>query len=379
MTTETEIPNLKITDLTTIGSPRKEHGLGLDDTAFKLPGGPDKLNFYNQISNQDDKVAFIKTMSVYLKEKERLDKINTAKEDIRRLINKAWRKEKKRDLTVGASSQSASPMPPPPVAPENSSAPPLPSSTGGKPSIMSGGGLVDYIDRYRNRKHTTKAKIPKDEAETRGGTLNEYMKTYDDLDNINQGQDQKNRETQNTLSRILSDENQNNKYTKKDLIQDYDADPVFSQKTLSIGTSDRLVFIFGTYIIRSLILFMIEWSINSHMITTFQQCFNSYIIGYISLFLVWVLVANIRESAYEENILMNSLFYYINTKNKTSTARIGIHILIQLILLPLIFIIKYQKTPIEQDSFEQKRALYNAISNVTFLIWLMTTVIASRF
>jgi hypothetical protein len=208
------------------------------------------------------------------------------------------------------------------------------------PSVQTGGGLVDYIKRWNT---TYNPSIPEGKQH-----------------NIDEPTDKI-------------------KYTTADFIEEFDDDPEFSQKTLSVGPIDRIIFIVGTFFIRAIILFMVQWGINSHMITTFHQCFTSYIVGYIALFLVWVLIANIPENAYEENVLLSSIFYYINTKNnKVGYLRIIIHILLQIILLPILYIIKYHSTPIDQDSFEQRRAIYNAISNVTFFIWLMTTVVATR-
>ena len=226
----------------------------------------------------------------------------------------------------------------PPAAPSSATAP-APLSPAAPPASnlnpnQHGGGLIDYIDRW-NTKYSPK--------------------TYQNLESI-----------------------PGTKFTPTDFIEEFDDDLEFSQKTLSVGPIDRIIFIVGTFFIRTIILFMVQWGINSHMITTFQQCFTSYVVGYVALFLVWVLIANIPENKYEENILLSSIFYYINTKNKVGYHRIIIHILLQIILLPILFIIKYYSTPIDQDSFEQRRAIYNAISNVTFFIWLMTTVVATR-
>ena len=167
---------------------------------------------------------------------------------------------------------------------------------------------------------------------------------------------------------------------KYQLIESLNEDPIYSQQTTEIATIDRTIFIVGTYIIRTIVLLMIEWGINSHMITTFKQSFQAYIGGYIALFLVWVGLANINENEYQENIVLSSLFYYINARaNKLTKVRILIHIFVQISLLPLLFIIKYKSSEIDQDSFEQRKQLYDAISQFTFFIWLMTSIIASRF
>ena len=77
------------------------------------------------------------------------------------------------------------------------------------------------------------------------------------------------------------------------------------------------------------------------MIKSFKQCYEAYIAGYISLFLVWVLVANIGENAYEENVVLSSIFYYINTQaHKSSKFRIILHIFVQISLIPILYIVK---------------------------------------
>ena len=174
--------------------------------------------------------------------------------------------------------------------------------------------------------------------------------------------------------------NLQNDNDKQDFIQLIDEDPKYSPETTQIATIDRTIFIVGTYIIRTLVLLMIDWGINSHMITTFKQSFEAYISGYIALFLVWVAIANISENEYQENIVLSSLFYYINTRaNKLTTFRILLHIFVQISLIPILFIVKYKSSEIDQDSFEQRQGLYNAISQFSFFIWLMTSIIASRF
>ena len=351
----------KFADLTSVGSPKGDFELskGLEDAAFNMPGGPDKINFYAQTNSDADKKAFEEAMTIYKREQVRLKKIDDAKEDIRNILKRQWRKvrevevEKPVDLSGGGLDvdfrkkyeqlfqgnpvlQEIKVMPP--AAPSSATAP-APLSPAAPPASnlnpnQHGGGLIDYIDRW-NTKYSPK--------------------TYQNLESI-----------------------PGTKFTPTDFIEEFDDDLEFSQKTLSVGPIDRIIFIVGTFFIRTIILFMVQWGINSHMITTFQQCFTSYVVGYVALFLVWVLIANIPENKYEENILLSSIFYYINTKNKVGYHRIIIHILLQIILLPILFIIKYYSTPIDQDSFEQRRAIYNAISNVTFFIWLMTTVVATR-
>jgi hypothetical protein len=336
--------NLKFADLTAVGSPKDSFNLsnGLDDVAVKLPGGPDKVNFYSTLDQNMPTV-----MSIYKKEKRRLEKIDA----LENAIVKELKKEEKDFTTNGQNNKDkdfrsklektlksltgTQDL-------EVESVPPFRGTAGGTVvEEQTGGNLKNYIDKLKGQE------------------------TDDKLDNPESPI------TSNSAPKPQS---------LKDIVDEYEDDPVLSPKYTEIGTVDRAIFIIGTYFIRAIVLFMIEWAINSHMITTFQQCFKAYVVGYISLFLVWVLIANAVENQYEENVLISSLFYYINVRaHSASKFRIGIHIFVQIILLPLLFIIKYKATPVDQDSFEQRRAIYNATSNFTFFIWTMTSIIATRF
>jgi len=183
----------------------------------------------------------------------------------------------------------------------------------------------------------------------------------------------------NALTQLENDSGKPGKQLKEEFVEELDEDPVLTYKNDAINSTDRLIFIIGTYFIRIIVLFIIEWAISSYQVTTFKQAYISYILGYIGIFMIWVLLANIRETPYQENVVFSTLFYYINLKNKYSTFRIVLHCLVQIILLPLLYIIKYKANPISQDSFEQKQQLMKALSNFTFFMWLMTTIIATRF
>jgi hypothetical protein len=319
--------NLKFADLTAVGSPKDSFNLskGLDNVAVKLPGGPDKINFYSTLDQNMPTV-----MSIYKKEKRRLEKIEALEDAIVKELKKEQKDlakdtDLKDELTKTLKTLTGT---------QDLKVEQVPSQTAGAVvEEQTGGNLKSYIDKLKGEDN----KLDNPKESIKGQIL-------------------------------------------KDIVEEYEDDPVLSSKYTAIGSIDRIIFIIGTYFIRAIVLFMIEWAINSHMITTFQQCFKAYVVGYISLFLVWVLIANAVENQYEENVLLSSLFYYINVNaHSASKFRIGIHIFVQIILLPLLFIIKYKASPVDQDSFEQRRAIYNATSNFTFFIWTMTSIIATRF
>ena len=177
-----------------------------------------------------------------------------------------------------------------------------------------------------------------------------------------------------------SDDYFKQKQQKENFVKSLDDNPVYSPKNKELTSSDRITFIISTYFIRLIVLFILEWSVNSHYITTFRDAYIDYVLGYLAIFALWVILANINENPYEENILLSTLFYCVNYKDhKMNKFHIFIHALAQIILLPLLYIIKFKSKPIDQDSFEQKQTLIKAISNFTFLIWIITSLIATRF
>jgi hypothetical protein len=406
--------NLKFADLTAVGYPKDSFNLssGLDDAAVKLPGGPDKINFYSTLDQNMPTV-----MSIYKKEKRRIERIENLEDSIVKNLKKE--RDKKRNTIIrqstpatasnsqgggdGAGTTEPGQAPinrteadfeadqkvreelqnelkkltgtqgitvtAPPESSTNKvtpTAPTAPNQAARENSAKEEKAAAD-AQRAAAEQSAYRAEYLQSGGQQTGGNLKDFVDRLKD-------------KKEEVLNDPEAKIDTNTGLTVKDFVEEYEDDPVLSSKYTAIGSIDRIIFIIGTYFIRTIVLFMIEWGINSHMITTFQQCFKAYVVGYISLFLVWVLIANAAENAYEENVLLSSIFYYINVRaHKASKFRIGVHIFVQIILLPLLFIIKYKASPVDQDSFEQRRAIYNATSNFTFFIWLMTSIIATRF
>lgn len=109
--------NFKFADLTEVGSPKQEYGLskGLEEAAFNIPGGPDKINFYAQTQTDSDRQAMIDVLTIYKREKARLDKINNAQEEIVNILKKRWRKK---ELGAGLPTNQKPPLTPAPSATE---------------------------------------------------------------------------------------------------------------------------------------------------------------------------------------------------------------------------------------------------------------------
>lgn len=161
------------------------------------------------------------------------------------------------------------------------------------------------------------------------------------------------------------------------VLDEVETHPIYNPKFEQVSMTDRVVFIAVTFIIRALCLFLIDWGLNSHMINSFNRAFLLYIIIYMCIFLVWVLLVNAGEDG--KNMFFRMVFYYVNWEVH-GPGRVMVHLLIQLMLLPVPFVVKERVVGKNATwTYEQRRATYRVISNFTFFIWILTSIIALRY
>lgn len=163
----------------------------------------------------------------------------------------------------------------------------------------------------------------------------------------------------------------------EEIIDEVDTHPIYNPEFEKVSMTDRIIFIAVTFIVRSLSLFLIDWGLNSHMINTFNRAFLMYIVIYLCIFLLWALLVNAGEDG--QNLFFRMLFYYVNW-DAHGPGRVLVHCLVQLMLLPVPFLVKERViTSSNVWTFEERRATFRVLSNFTFFIWLLTSVIALRY
>lgn len=164
----------------------------------------------------------------------------------------------------------------------------------------------------------------------------------------------------------------------QNVIDTIDTHPIFNPEVEKISMTDRVIFIAVTFMIRGLTLFLIDWGINSYMITSFSKAFILYIVTYFSIFMIWALLANAGEDS--ENMAFKMMFYYVNW-NANGIGRVLVHMIILLFLIPIPFIVKEPmfSESSEDLSFQRRRAIYSVLSKFTFFVWILTSVIALRY
>jgi hypothetical protein len=159
------------------------------------------------------------------------------------------------------------------------------------------------------------------------------------------------------------------------LIVKYENDPIVSPDNVRIRAMDRIVFMATTFVIRGVTLFLIEWAMNSYMITGFEKAYQAYMIIYMSIFILLAILVNASMT----NLVFRMAFYYMSTVPH-GVGRILLHVFIQFMLLPVPFLVK-DGTSYEgnQFTFERRRSVLRSLSQFTFFIWVLTSAVAVKY
>ena len=193
---------------------------------------------------------------------------------------------------------------------------------------------------------------------------------------------------------IYNDGEYNTGQIKKKILK-FENDPENPLKELDIKFDDRIVFIFSTFFIRYVTLVLIKWSIDINIIKTFEEGFYYYAAIYLTIFWFIVLFVNIDNSTQVDYMnfddFMNSIrsvfyYYYMGTNGIT---RLFVHtcLIIVLLMIPIILNIR-KKNDFEEDDdsedseivhYDERKKLIKSLSLFTIYIWVLTSIIATKF
>lgn len=189
-------------------------------------------------------------------------------------------------------------------------------------------------------------------------------------------------------------------------LKGFENDPKNPIEALKIKFEDRLVFIIATFFIRYVAISMIQRGIDINLITTFYDGFIYYGCIYLVLFWFVVLFINIDDKYTTKYIdtsgfinYIRSLFYYFYM-GTNGISRLLIHslLLIVIIIIPIILNIKNKNNvntkentrdtrdtedtdtaPIVMLTLEERTKLSKLLSVFTLFIWILTSLIATKF
>ena len=193
---------------------------------------------------------------------------------------------------------------------------------------------------------------------------------------------------------IYNDGEYNTGQIKKKILK-FENDPENPLKELDIKFDDRIVFIFSTFFIRYVTLVLIKWCIDINIIKTFEEGFYYYAAIYLTIFWFIVLFVNIDNSTQVDYMnfddFMNSIrsvfyYYYMGTNGIT---RLFVHtcLIIVLLMIPIILNIR-KKNDFEEDDdsedseivhYDERKKLIKSLSLFTIYIWVLTSIIATKF
>jgi hypothetical protein len=167
--------------------------------------------------------------------------------------------------------------------------------------------------------------------------------------------------------------------------------PRISPDRVVISIADRGVFIGVTFAIRLIALSLVYWSLNSNLINNFKTAFIYYCIIYMIFFLFIIALVNVIFYYPITELFANlslatipNLMYYFYI-HFNGYNRLILHIIILSVLMLIPFILSLDKKFIEQNDvnisfdYKKKADIYNSVSNFSFIIWILTSVIALKF
>lgn len=163
---------------------------------------------------------------------------------------------------------------------------------------------------------------------------------------------------------------------KQKLVEKYEANPIYSPTNEKITWADRAIFIAITYLLRSMSVFFVEWSLYSGFIKTFQGAFSMYFGVYIALYALFLFLVNTRE----KDMLFRMLFFYSNTQSDDGKGllRILLHVICIFVLIPIPFIVKEYREFQEPEilSFTEKSNILAGVDKFTLYAWILTSIVA---
>lgn len=205
--------------------------------------------------------------------------------------------------------------------------------------------------------------------------IDNYNELDDDID-----EKSKKRELRDIKNKLLIFENNPNNY----------------YKNIELSFEDRFVFIITTFFIRYISLILVQWCVDINLIKSFEEGFIYYSVIYIAIFWFIVLFINIDNGFKVDYMNLNnamnsirSLFYYFYMGTNGIT-RLIVHscIIFVLIIVPVILNIKKKNNYSEEDgeekldniiSYEERKKLTKSLSLFTIYLWILTSIIATKF
>lgn len=179
----------------------------------------------------------------------------------------------------------------------------------------------------------------------------------------------------------------------QDIISEIEDNDMTSIKSLELTKEDRLVFIGITFMIRLLILTIIDWSMTTNFVINFFQAYILYIGLYFVFVLLFVVIVNLTYnlSIYKLYIdkhnlftsLAGSLYYFYLVPGNMSGSgmRILIHLGLIFFMTIISLFISYNGSYTEDEinyNYAEKKQIKRQLNNFTLVLWIFTSILAMK-
>jgi hypothetical protein len=177
----------------------------------------------------------------------------------------------------------------------------------------------------------------------------------------------------------------------KDIVSDIENDEIMTIDNLKISKEDKLVFIGVTFVIRQIVLWLLDWALVTNFVTNFTKSFMLYIFIYTLLLLIIVAVVNITYNMPILDLYTGShgiftslastfyYFYFIPGNELRNSFRILFHLGLMYFIVAIALLVKERehahKDGLSYDYVEKKRIL-RVVSDFTLIIWIFTSILS---
>ena len=198
----------------------------------------------------------------------------------------------------------------------------------------------------------------------------------------------------NKLHAAYKDEGVDNKVRAqklKDIISDIENNNLTTIHQLNLSKEDKLVFIAITFIIRQIVLWLLDWSLTTNFVVNFTNAFMLYIVIYTLLLLLIMAIVNITynlpiinlytdKHSLFSNIGSTLYYFYLIPGNEFNDSyRIIFHLGLMYFIVSIAFLVK-EKDKVNHDSlsydYTEKKKIIRVIGDFTLIIWTFTSILA---
>ena len=189
------------------------------------------------------------------------------------------------------------------------------------------------------------------------------------------------------------------KDTIKNDLNNFDNDPDNPLNELELKFDDRVIFIMSTFFIRYISILLVQWAIDINIIKNFHDGFFYYALIYIFIFWFIVFFINVDNTTQIDYMnfdnYMNSIrsifyYYYMGTNGVT---RLIVHTILITVMIFIPIILNIKKTnndnTISNDEelndedkiidYDERKQLIKSLSLFTIYMWILTSIIATKF